>query len=156
MWAKPDPRWLVVARKLWIPFDEQAGRYRQCAEPDERRHKQADCELLIYPRRLPMPDEVAARTYDFYKEQVSQVGPAMTSSIYAIIAARLDRPAEAQQRFRESWEPFLVAPYHLFSEKRTQPRTCFVTGLAGSLQSIFYGFAGLEPTEAEPLARATT
>ncbi|NLC55918.1 MAG: glycoside hydrolase family 65 protein [Armatimonadetes bacterium] len=144
----PDPRWSAVAARLWIPFDPRAGRYRQHDQEEQAGHKQADCELLIYPRRLAMPDEVAARTYDHYKSLVSTYGPAMTASIYATIAARLGRPAEAKERFHESWEPFLVGPYHLFSEKRTTPRTCFITGLAGTLQSILYGFAGLEPTEA--------
>ncbi|MBI3945322.1 MAG: glycoside hydrolase family 65 protein [Armatimonadetes bacterium] len=145
---RPDPRWAEVARKLWIPFDKAAGRYRQCDGADGRA-KQADCELILYPRRLAMPPEVAARTYDFYRRSVIRTGPAMTFSIHAIIAAQLGRPQEAAECFRESSEPFLVAPYHLFSERRTNARrTCFVTGLAGSLQAILYGFAGLEPTEA--------
>lgn len=143
---RPNPRWAAVAQKMWIPFDKAAQRYRQCDGPDQRA-KQADCELLIYPRRLRMSQQVASRTYDFYKANVSRVGPAMTASIYAIIASQLGRPQEAAQRFKESWEPFLVPPYHLFSEKRTIQRTCFITGLSGTLQAILYGFAGLEPTE---------
>lgn len=146
--ARPDPRWTDVAARLWIPYDRQAGRYRQHDADTGTSHKQADCELLIYPRRLPMPPGAAERTYDHYKKLVSAYGPAMTASIYAIIAARLGRAPEAADRFRESWEPFLVGPYHLFSEKRTTPRTCFLTGVAGTLQSILYGFAGLEPAEA--------
>ncbi|MDH7570867.1 MAG: haloacid dehalogenase, partial [Armatimonadota bacterium] len=142
-----DPRWGAVADHLWIPFDQQARRYRQCDGADTGKAKQADCELIIYPRRLPMPPDVAARTYDFYKARVIQHGPAMTASIHAVIAAQLGRGDEAAQRFRDSWEPFVLRPYYLFSEKRTTPRAVFITGLAGTLQAVYYGFAGLEPGE---------
>lgn len=142
-----DPRWRAVAKKLWIPFDATEGRYVQCGAPDQRGHKQADCELLLYPRRLRMAEEVAARTFDHYKASVSQYGPAMTTSIYATIAAQLGRAEEAGKHFKESYEPFLLPPYYLYSEKRTSPRPCFVTGVAGTLQAILYGFAGMEPTE---------
>ena len=151
---RPDPKWSTVARGLWIPFDKAAGRYLEHDAYKGMKAKQADCELLIYPRRLPMPPDVAARTFDWYKDHVIAHGPAMTASIHATIAALLGRREEAGKHFKESWEPFLVPPYHLFSEKRSTPRTCFVTGLSGSLQSVLYGFAGLEPTEAGLRSRA--
>jgi trehalose/maltose hydrolase-like predicted phosphorylase len=67
----------------------------------------------------------------------------MTDSIHAVIAARLGRGDEALARFRAGYQPFVRPPFHGFSEKRTKDNLCFVTGAAGVVQSVLYGFAGL-------------
>ena len=42
-----------------------------------------------------------------------------------------------------SVDPFVRPPYFSFSEKRTRDNLQFLTGAAGALQSVLYGFAGL-------------
>src|SRR5205085_5104846 len=79
-------------------------------------------------------------------------GPAMTDAIHTIVAARLDRGEEALKRFRASYQPFVRPPFLLFSEKRTRDNVCFLTGEAGVVEAVLYGFAGLrlEPDPAHP------
>ncbi|MBI2843193.1 MAG: glycoside hydrolase family 65 protein [Armatimonadetes bacterium] len=141
----PDPEWANVASKMYIPFDPKENRYVEFDGYDGQTTKQADVELMIYPLCATMPDSVRANTFDYYKERAHKNGPAMTSSIHAIVAAELDRPEEAYGHFVNSYKPFLRGPFLMFNEKQSQTwdNTCFVTGCGGALQSALYGFAGL-------------
>lgn len=139
------PKWVEVAKKMFIPFDAKNKRFFEYDGYKDQVTKQADTELLIYPLCYPMSDEVKKNTFDFYKTKTNPRGPAMTSSIHAIIAAELGRPQEAYDHFAESYTDFLRGPFLIFNEKRskTLDNACFVTGCGGSIQSVLYGFAGL-------------
>ncbi|MDO8588922.1 MAG: glycosyl hydrolase family 65 protein [Armatimonadota bacterium] len=138
--------WGVVARKMYLPFDRKNRRYIEYAGYSGGKTKQADTELLIYPLGLPMPPDVAARTFDYYKSKVDPRGPAMTSSVHAVIAARMGRKDEAYAHFLKSYRPYLRGPFNLFNEKPSRhiDNTCFLTGAAGTLQAVIYGFGGLD------------
>ena len=76
----------------------------------------------------------------------------MTDAIHTLIAARLGRAKEAEENFMDSYKPFLRGPFMLFSEKRSMDRCVFVTGLGGLIQSVVYGYAGLELAGDKPIA----
>lgn len=137
--------WEEIARKMYVPFDPSDRRFIEYDGYKDKQIKQADAELLIYPLILEMPEDVKQNTFDFYKTKADPRGPAMTSSIHAIIAAELDRPKEAYDRFIGSYREFLRGPFLMFNEKRskTYENMCFMTGCGGTLQSVLYGFAGL-------------
>jgi trehalose/maltose hydrolase-like predicted phosphorylase len=105
--------------------------------------KQADTLLLLFPGELPLPRDQQERMFRYYVDRTIKAGPAMTESVHAVIAARLGQPEEAYRRFRASVDPFLRPPFFSFSEKRSRDHMDFMTGVAGSLQAILYGFAGL-------------
>ena len=138
-------KWREVASKMYIPFDNKSRRFIAYDGYNGRKTKQADTELLIYPLAYSMPDDVKQRTFDYYKQKTDPRGPAMTSSIHAIIAAELGRSDEAYKHFTESFQPFLRGEFLMFNEKRskTYENMCFLTGCGGVLQSVIYGFAGL-------------
>lgn len=141
---RPNPRWEQVARGLSFLRDPQTGvilAYRGFTAGS--RAKQADALLLLFPGEAPLPREEQERLYAFYSPRVIAHGPAMTEAIHAIAAARLGRSEDALRHFRESYRPFVRPPFHLFSEKRTRDNLCFLTGAAGTLEALLYGFAGL-------------
>lgn len=148
-----NPRWSETARGLGFLRSEETGLILPYAGFGERsRAKQADVLLLLFPGELKLPVEEQGRMYDYYAPRVIETGPAMTDAIHAVIAARLGRAEEAEQRFRAAYRPFLRPPFHLFSEKRTRDNLCFLTGAAGVLEAVLYGFAGLhlEPDPQQP------
>jgi len=138
-------KWEEIARRMYIPFDEKNRRFVEYEGYSGKKTKQADTELLIYPLVYPMPEDVKRNTFDYYKTRTDPRGPAMTSSIHAIIAAELGRHEEAYQHFLASYRDFLRGPFLMFNEKRskTYENMCFLTGCAGTIQSVLYGFAGL-------------
>ena len=137
----PNPLWKVVAEKLVLPKNKD-GVYLRCEGDDGKPGtKQADGELLLWPAKLAGAD---AKTFDFHKSRPIKNGPAMTDSIHALISARLGRATEAEEEFRQSYRPFVRGPFLLFSEKRSLDRCVFTTGCGGVLQSILYGFGGID------------
>ena len=92
---------------------------------------------------------------DFYSAHTIQNGPAMTASMQAIVAAKLGRGQESLDQFHDSYRPFMRGPWDAFAEKRTSNRVYFCTGMGGCLQSVLYGFAGLQVVEAGQKAAGT-
>jgi len=140
------PKWRAVADRIYIPFDPALHRYveHDGFSPGRRKLKQADAQLLIFPLRVPMSAKVAANTLDYYASITSPHGPAMTSSIQAVAACKLGRRQQAYSFFRNCYEPFARPYFSYFSEKPTTDNCCFLTGCAGVVTAVLYGFAGLD------------
>jgi trehalose/maltose hydrolase-like predicted phosphorylase len=67
----------------------------------------------------------------------------MTEAVHATIYARIGQVDEAYRQWKIAWGDFTAGrPLLLFSEHRNRDRTYFVTGAAGCLQTVLYGFAG--------------
>ncbi len=152
-----DPRWNVIAGGLYFPFDKTRGIPAENAAPmtDRFSAKQADTLLLIHPLNKPFDSQVAGRMLDFYSAHTIQNGPAMTASMQAIVAAKLGRGQASLDQFHDSYRPFMRGPWDAFAEKRTSNRVYFCTGMGGCLQSVLYGFAGLQAVEAGQKASGT-
>ncbi len=143
--GKPgDARWADVARNMALPFDKTRGAYLARDADELRSTKQADGELVIYPARLAMDTATAEKTFDLHAPRPIKTGPAMTASMHALIAARLGRAKDAETYFHDSYRPFVRGPFLLFSEKRSLDRCEFATGAGGVLQSVIYGFGGVD------------
>jgi trehalose/maltose hydrolase-like predicted phosphorylase len=145
-----DPRWKMIADALYFPFDKSRGIPAENDAPmtDRFSAKQADTLLLIYPLEKPFDPQTAGKMLDFYTAHTSKNGPAMTASMQAIVAAKLGRGQDSLDQFHDSYRPFMRGPWDAFAEKRTSNRVYFCTGMGGCLQSVLYGFAGLQVVEA--------
>jgi len=160
----PDPAWSKISSGLYIPFDSTAKRFNAFESQlnaatkklvpfdgyKRTKSKQADTELLIYPLQYKFGSQsmtdIYKNTFSFYSTKVDRNGPAMTSSAYSIIAARLRDRDRAYSEFTASYKPFLRGPMNYFNEKRSRYYTnmCFLTGAAGPLQSAIFGLAGAQ------------
>jgi len=145
-----DPRWKTIADGMYFPFDKPRGIPAENDKPmtDRFSAKQADTLLLAHPLNVPFDAQTKGKMLDFYAAHTSKFGPAMTASIHAVIAARLGRGKDALDLFHDSYRPFMRGPWDAFAEKRTSNRVYFCTGMGGCLQSVLYGFAGLQVAEA--------
>jgi trehalose/maltose hydrolase-like predicted phosphorylase len=147
--ASVNPKWSDVAARMYIPFDRKNNRFIPFDGYKGIDAKQADVELLAYPlqfsfARQDMTD-IYRNTLRYYAPRVLANGPAMTSSVHAVIAARLGDSAGAYKYWRKSWTQYLRGSFNYFNEKKstTVDNMCFLTGAAGPIQSILFGFAGL-------------
>ncbi len=152
-----DPRWAAIADGLYFPYDKTRGIPAENDAPmtDRFSAKQADTLLLIYPLRKPFPAATEGKMLDFYSAHTIKNGPAMTASMQAVVAAQLGRGQASLDQFHDSYRPFMRGPWDAFAEKRTSNRVYFCTGMGGCLQSVLYGFAGLQAVEAGQRAAGT-
>ena len=156
--GKPvPPGWQAVENGLAVPFDKGRGIPQTSAVPltDRYAGKQADALLLLHPLHAAYDTATQGRMLDFYSAHTIKNGPAMTDSIHAIVAARLGRPQQSLDFFHSSYRPFERGPYDAFSEKRTTNNVYFLTGMAGCVQAVLYGFAGLNVASAGEAGRGT-
>jgi len=142
---------------MYIPFDPKNRRFiafdeygRSPRFGPRYRAKQADTELLIYPLQLRLGPEsmtdIYRKTFEFYAPRVHRGGPAMTSCVHSVIAARLGDRNRAYAEFVKSYKPFLRGPFNYFNEQpsRFKENMCFLTGCAGPIQAVLFGIAGIK------------
>lgn len=116
-------------------------------------YQQAAALLAIFPAQDPEVERESAQMYDRFHDKVTKFGPAMSDSVHSIIAARLGRTEKAYRDWHDSWKPYLDEN-EVFREKLPAGEGIFLTGVAGSLNSVLYGFAGLRiDTKAVPGAK---
>src|SRR5699024_6502881 len=70
--------------------------------------------------------------------------PAMSYAILSVLWERLGETKKAFQLFRKSYRPNRVPPFGVLAETAGGTNPYFATGAGGVLQSVLFGFGGLE------------
>ena len=153
--ARPDPAWAAIAAGLRIErFPD--GTTREHADYDGEQIKQADANLLGWPLGIVADRESLLRDLRYYEPRIDPAhGPAMSHSALAIQYARLGMADKALEMFRLSYRPNLRPPFGVLSETAASDNPYFMTAAGGLLQTVLFGFGGLEITDegvAEPAA----
>lgn len=141
-----DPAWELVADNLNI-LRFQDGTTREHSSYDGEVIKQADVNLLSYPLNIITDEDAVLRDLRYYEPKLSPEGPAMGKSIFAVLYARRGDADTAFRLFKESYVPNSQPPFGALSEVATSNFSYFATGAGGMLQTILFGFGGLEFTD---------
>jgi trehalose/maltose hydrolase-like predicted phosphorylase len=108
--------------------------------------KQADVNLLAYPLKEITDPEQIKKDLAYYESRVGEGSPAMTHAIFAILYARLNEPDKAWNAFEETYIPNKLPPFGVMAETAGGTNPYFATGAGGYLQSVLFGFGGLDIT----------
>ncbi len=142
----PNSKWEEVATHIKIlKFPD--GTTKEHAEYNGEKIKQADVNLLSYPLNIINDKETILKDLKYYEPKLAKEGPAMGKSIFSIVYARLGDVDNAYRLFKESYVPNQQAPFGALSEVATSNFSYFATGAGGMLQSVLFGFGGLEFTD---------
>jgi len=142
----PDPKWSEVANNIRIlKFSD--GTTKEHEKYNGERIKQADVNLLSYPLNIVNDKTTILKDLKYYEPKLAKEGPAMGKSIFSIIYARQGDVDNAFRLFKESYIPNQQAPFGALSEVATSNFSYFATGAGGMLQSVLFGFGGLEFTD---------
>ena len=142
-WTLNGGRWEIPAQRpqLYLPRDRTT--FLTYEGDRQITYKQAAAVLSIFPFQFPAAEREAPAMMKRFASATDPNGPAMTEAIYATIWARLGDPERAYTEWRQAWTDFTAnQPLLHFSEVRKQDRAYFMTGAAGCLQTVLYGFAG--------------
>jgi trehalose/maltose hydrolase-like predicted phosphorylase len=108
--------------------------------------KQADVNLLAYPlKEITDPDQIK-KDLAYYESRIGEGSPAMTHAIFAILYARLNEPEKAFDVFEKAYIPNKLPPFGVLAETAGGTNPYFATGAGGYLQSVLFGFGGLDIT----------
>ena len=108
--------------------------------------KQADVNLLAYPLKEISDPVQIKKDLSYYESRVGEGSPAMTHAIFAILYARLNEPEKAFNAFEETYIPNKLPPFGVMAETAGGTNPYFATGAGGYLQSVLFGFGGLDIT----------
>jgi trehalose/maltose hydrolase-like predicted phosphorylase len=108
--------------------------------------KQADVNLLAYPlKEITDPGQIK-KDLEYYESRIGEGSPAMTHAIFAILYARLNEPEKAFNAFEKAYIPNKLPPFGVLAETAGGTNPYFATGAGGYLQSVLFGFGGLDIT----------
>ncbi len=139
----PDPRWLMLASKLHLPYDSASQFFRTYqGAPDSTLGWVTP--LLAYPLAVPMSPRAKRAQLEQAFAQLLKEGPGamMGSTILAVGAAELNDRAMVDTLLPFSYRKHMKGPFLMLSETPTNDAVNFVTGAGGFLQQVIYGWTG--------------
>ena len=142
----PNPEWKFVSEKIKI-LKFKDGTTKEHENYEGEIIKQADVNLLSFPLNIVSDKETILKDLKYYEPKLSKEGPAMGKSIFSILYARQGDVSNAYRLFKESYIPNQQTPFGALSEVATSNFSYFATGAGGMLQSVLFGFGGLEFTD---------
>ena len=144
---KPKKEWNDIANRFQFQYLPN-GVTKEHDTYDGQITKQADVSLLAFPLKVITDTAQIRKDLEYYIDKVPvKKTPAMSKSIYSILYARLGNAPKALYYFYDSYLPNLNPPFRVIAEFNGGTNPYFITGAGGTLQSIIFGFAGLDITE---------
>lgn len=144
--VEPSEKWKVIADKIKFNYFEN-GVVKEHRNYNGEIIKQADVNLLAYPLGVVTDPDAIKKDLKYYEPKLSQEGPAMGKSIFAVAYARLGDAEKAYKLFKESYVPNKRPPFGALAETALSNNPYFATGAGGMLQVVLFGFAGLDFTD---------
>jgi trehalose/maltose hydrolase-like predicted phosphorylase len=142
---KPDPEWADVDKNIPI-LKMGDGVTMEHATYKGEKIKQADVNLLSYPLKEVTGNTQIKKDLEYYESRIGEGSPAMTHAIFAVLYARLNDPVKAWDAFKTAHIPNKKNPFGVLSESAGGTNPYFATGAGGFLQTLLFGFGGLDIT----------
>ncbi|MEM9687007.1 MAG: glycoside hydrolase family 65 protein, partial [Bacteroidota bacterium] len=143
---KPNQDWKTVANGIKI--HTKNGITQNYKGYNGQTIKQGDVNLLAYPLHIITDKNQIKKDLEYYIKKVDEVdGPAMAHGIFATLYARLGNADKAYELFKKSYIPNRRPPFGVLAESASSNNPYFATGAGAMLQSVIFGFGGVEITE---------
>ncbi len=140
-----DLQWIDVEKNIPVLKLDNGVTSEHAAYHGEK-IKQADVNLLSYPLKEITGQQQIKKDIEYYESRIGEGSPAMTHAIFAVLYARLNDPQKAFQAFQQAHIPNKKNPFGVLSESAGGTNPYFATGAGGFLQSLLFGFGGLDIT----------
>ncbi len=110
--------------------------------------KQADVNLLAFPLGLITDKAQIEKDVAYYEPRLAPDGPAMGFGVIASLYAQMGQKQKAYEVFTKSYRPNFVPPFNVLAETAGGTNPYFATGAGGLLQTVMFGFGGMQITDA--------
>jgi len=153
--VEPNADWEHVAQNIPIlKFPD--GTTKENATYDGVEIKQADVNLLSYPLEIITDRTQIEKDLKYYEPRMSANGPAMGNALLSTLYSKLGNPEKAYEIFVKSYKANEVPPFGVLAETAGGTNPYFATGAGGMLQSVIFGFGGLQFTNDGIIQSKTT
>jgi hypothetical protein len=138
----PDEDWSKVEAGLCLPPADGEGIFPEYSGYAGAGIKQADLILSFYPLGYRAPEEVTLKNVEYYSRKIMGYGPVMNSQIESCILMRNGRKKEGIEHLFHTFREFVRGPHFIPFECRNNDNSFMLTGIAGTLQALIYGYYG--------------
>lgn len=150
-----DRKFERIHQEMYLPLSNESDVVLEYSGMDSgARIKQADTVMITYPlNNILINSRQATDNVRFYAAKQDKRGPAMTFSMFSIVASKLfTTGCSAHSYLVKSLKPYVRAPYLQYSEQNNDdplinggfpPAFPFLTGHGGFLQTVLNGLVGL-------------
>jgi trehalose/maltose hydrolase-like predicted phosphorylase len=146
----PDPQWVAIAAKMYIPFDEKNQRHLDfdaSVPHDKITWMGSSLAWLMYPNLdLPMSPQVRRNDFAFQLHELKVHGDdpnEMMMVMLAVGAAELGDSKAAGEWIQRNLVGFLKPPFNVRTETVANNAGYILATSAGFVQSFVYGLSGL-------------
>ena len=150
----PDPQWVQIAQKMYIPFSAKEQRHMDFDEMVPHNKKtwmgSSISWLAFPPLDLAMSKEIRRNDFTFATKSLSELTPDandMVPVMLGIEASELGDGATAYKWMKFSMGGFLKPPFNMRSETAKNNAIYNLSISAGFLENFLYGFTGLRFTD---------
>lgn len=147
---KPDPKWVEIAAKMYVPFKESEQRHLDFDESvphDKITWMGSSLAWLMYPNLdLPMSPQVRKNDFDFQLNELKVHGDdpnEMMMVMLAVAAAEVGDAKTAGEWIQRNLVGFLKPPFNVRTETAANNAGYILATSAGFVQSFVYGLTGL-------------
>jgi len=150
-----NPAWARFEEKIVLLAPDWRGIIPEYWGYSEQGIKQADVLLAFYPLDYPASEEIVRKNILYYRDKQMYYGPWMSSEIESCILMRMGDKAFGLKRLLDGMRPFLRGPHRIPFECQdlTTDNSVLLTGMAGVLQALIYGYYGCKLPDFSQLPR---
>ncbi|BFZ07038.1 hypothetical protein BsWGS_10077 [Bradybaena similaris] len=138
--------WSNISKKLYLPYDKNLDYHPEFDGFSSLQHrtKQADVVLLSFPLMVEMSNSTRANDLTIYEATTPLTyAPAMTWGMFLLGWLDLENEIKAAELFTRSILN-VQKPFYVWSENADGSGAVnFLTGMAGYLQSVLFGYGGI-------------
>ncbi|MEO6799864.1 MAG: glycoside hydrolase family 65 protein [Rhodanobacter sp.] len=145
---KPDPRWVDIAARLYLPFSATGQHHLDMDEHVRHDPGDSDLAFLSFPSLdLPMSPQVRHNDYLIATQSMGQgdrTPNTMGLAPISIAASAAGDAAGAARWIERNAAPDMFKPpFNVRTETATNNTGYFLTGSGGFVQALVYGLSGL-------------
>jgi trehalose/maltose hydrolase-like predicted phosphorylase len=137
------PHWIEIRDRMYFNFDSENQRVIEFSGYHGQSIKQADTDLLTFPIEWPFSPEIKRNNMLYYFEKLPANHIMMGAAIFSIIACELGMKEKAWEYFIDQFAHFHPENFLIASESPNNDCWPFLTGIAGFLSNLLYGFGGI-------------
>ena len=135
-----DEQWKAVGDRIFLLPPNENGIIPEYKGYNGHGIKQADVILAFYPLGCNADPEIIHKNIKFYRDKQMYYGPLMSSQIESCILMRLGEKERGLKRLFEGMREFSRGKHYIPFECRDNDNSIMLTGIAGELQALIYGY----------------
>lgn len=150
---EPGDGWAETAEKMYLLSPDENGVYPEYYGYDGHVIKQTDVLFAFYPLKYEASADCILKNVEYYRSRIDRNGPMMSAQIDSCLVMKLGGKEAGLKVLFYDVKRYNRGPHYIPFESVVNQNSIMMTGIAGELQALIYGYYEAEPDQTEQLPR---